>query len=439
MHSIILDASPILTNEPSISTLLAKAEKVYTIPQVISEIRDRNARIRLEATVIPFLTIRSPSLPSIKAVNDFARRTGDLTVLSKADIQILALAYELECELNHGDWRLRRLPGQKELNGPLPIKIAKVASQPGIPDGTNLVSDPATIGVPEHSSEVDAETPTDTFPEEQPVTVAADLLMPRDYLETLDPAMAALTTHTQPSDHSEVVDIHLAADRMIAGAPSDPESDADDSEGWITPANIKKRQAKEHNEAATPIAKPKMMQVATITNDYAMQNVLLQMNLNLLSASMLRVRHLKTYILRCHACFERTKDMTKQFCPRCGKPTLTRVACSTNANGEFKIHLKKNMQWNSRGDRFSIPKPVSGTANGKVGAGKGGGKGGWGQELILAEDQKEYLQALTGQRRGKERDLMDDDYLPGILTGERGRAGGRPKVGAGKNVNSRKR
>jgi RNA-binding protein NOB1 len=59
--------------------------------------------------------------------------------------------------------------------------------------------------------------------------------------------------------------------------------------------------------------------------------------------------------------------------------------------------------------------------------------------LVLAEDQKEYLRAVGAQKREKTRDLMDDDYLPGILTGERGRAGGRAKVGAGKNVNARKR
>lgn len=83
-----------------------------------------------------------------------------------------------------------------------------------------------------------------------------------------------------------------------------------------------------------------------------------------------------------------------------------------------------------------MPKPVHGAANGRV---KGGGKGGWGNELVLAEDQKEYQRAVGGERRRKERGLMDEDYLPGILTGERKGAGGRVKVGAGRNVNSRKR
>jgi RNA-binding protein NOB1 len=44
-------------------------------------------------------------------VVEFARKTGDYEVLSAADLQVLALTYELECELNHGDWRLHREPG----------------------------------------------------------------------------------------------------------------------------------------------------------------------------------------------------------------------------------------------------------------------------------------------------------------------------------------
>ncbi|KAL9123279.1 MAG: hypothetical protein Q9187_000151, partial [Circinaria calcarea] len=232
---------------------------------------------------------------------------------------------------------------------------------------------------------------------------------------------------TKPEPHASTSLSQMTEDTTAT------DSDSSGSEGWITPSNLRKQQARDQNGDVLPGKENKVMQVATITSDFAMQNVLLQMNLNLLSPSMLRVTHLKNYILRCHACFEKTKDMTKQFCPRCGKPTLTRVACSTSANGEFKIHLKKNMQWNTRGDRFSIPKPVPGASNGKVGTGKGGGKGGWGQELILAEDQKEYVQAMQGRNRKKERNLMDEDYLPGILTGERGRAGGRPKIGGGRN------
>lgn len=428
VHSIVLDASPLLINEPSISTLLAKAERIYTVPSVMSEIKDHNARVRLETTVVPFLTIKSPSPASVKVITDFARRTGDLAVLSKPDVQILALAYELECELNHGDWRLRRIPGQKGLNGSPPSKIADASRQSSLPNSNSVemlqTSQPSTQYVlVEALSE-------EKFVEE----------IPKPQLDEVSPVVPL----------SQVANLMLedATRSEISKEKAEPEGPEDtfdleseelDPDGWITPSNIKKQQAKDQSSFAAPKAEAGTIQVATITNDFAIQNVLLQMNLNLLSPSMLRVRQLKSYILRCHACFEKTKDMTKQFCPRCGKPALTRVACSTSANGEFRLHLKKIMQWNTRGDRFSIPKPVSGSSNGKVSTGKGGGKGGWGQGLILAEDQKEYIQAMTNQNRRKERDLMDDDYLPGILTGDRARAGGRPKVGAGRTVNSKKR
>jgi len=118
---------------------------------------------------------------------------------------------------------------------------------------------------------------------------------------------------------------------------------------------------------------------------------------------------------------------------------MTRVSCSTSASGAFRLHLKKNMQWNTRGNRYNIPKPVSGNASGKWKG--GGGQGGWGSDLILAEDQKEYVRAVANEtrRERKERDLMDEDYLPRILTGERTKGRGRIMVGAGRNANSTRR
>ena len=114
--------------------------------------------------------------------------------------------------------------------------------------------------------------------------------------------------------------------------------------------------------------------------------------------------------------------MTKQFCPVCGGPTLQRVSCSTDSKGTFKIYLKRNYQWNNRGNVFSLPKPTHGSANGK----------GDREVLILREDQKEYEREVVRGERRKERDLLDPDYLPGILTGERRDAGGRPRIGYGR-------
>ena len=125
VHSLVLDAGPILKNEPTVSTLLGQAEALYTVPSVIEEIRDAVARLRVETTLLPFLKLRTPRPASIKIISDFARKTGDYEVLSKADMQILALAYELECERNHGDWRLRSVPGQKRVNGAPPASLSE--------------------------------------------------------------------------------------------------------------------------------------------------------------------------------------------------------------------------------------------------------------------------------------------------------------------------
>ena len=224
----------------------------------------------------------------------------------------------------------------------------------------------------------------------------------------------------------------------------DSAADSDSDGDWITPGNLSAHQAKDSGlQPNVRTAQNPQLDVATMTTDFAMQNVLLQLNLQLLSTNMQRIKSVNTKVHRCHACFLITKEMDRQFCPRCGQATLQRVSCSTNAKGEFRIHLAKNYQYNKRGDRYSIPKPIAGTANTKWKEGQGGGKGGWGRDLILAEDQKEFVKAVESDKRSKKKDLMHEDYLPGILTGERaggrGGASGKLKVGAGRNVNAKKR
>lgn len=432
IHSLILDAGPIIKNEPPISTLLGQAETLYTIPAVIDEIRDEVTRARIESTLLPFLKLRSPRPGSIKAITDFARRTGDLEVLSRPDIHLMALAYELECERNHGDWRLRSVPGQKRLNGAPPASLNGEGSHLEEKEGGRVALEkPAPI--PESRGAWGTSIPAPEVTE----SVDTEITKVEEALANTEISLAEeATPENAPETNTLEVQEPTISNETVEEVQAS-ESEGSDDEGWITPSNLKKHQERDANNSAEPQEEVKTMQVATITSDFAMQNVLLRMNLNLLSPSLQRIKQLKTWVLRCHGCFSITKDMSKQFCGRCGKDTLMRTTCSTDKDGNFKVHLKKNMQWNTRGNVYSIPKPVAGTSNGKLVA--GGGKGGWGQGLILAEDQKEYVQAMTGARRRKEKDLMDEDYLPSILSGDRGKGGSRPKVGAGKNVNSKKR
>ncbi|KAI0144730.1 20S-pre-rRNA D-site endonuclease NOB1 [Pestalotiopsis sp. NC0098] len=452
IHSLIIDTGPLIKNDPPISTLLAQAEELYTLPSVIPEIKDEATRIRVQTQLMPFLTLRSPKPESIQFVTGFARRTGDLEVLSKPDLHLIALAYELECERNGGDWRLRKEPSQKRVNGKSPAQIAKdeaeaaekttsnaeetttndVEQEPA-QDGASPEADAANTSAEDVPAEnaVPEEAPSAQQPEQQaeswtevpvktPVVSQEAITHQLDTL-TLEPEKEITPEQPQSDEHEVVED----------------EDDDEDEDGWITPSNLKKHQQKDQQSAPEqPIQR--VLQVALLTSDYAMQNVLLRINLNLVSPSLARITRVKQWVLRCHGCFKITRIMSKQFCPNCGQPTLTRVSCSTDQNGNFQVHLKKNFQWNNRGAVYSVPKPVHGTSNGKY-RGQGGGQNGWGRDLILAEDQKEYTQKTESDRRLRQRDLMDEDYLPGILTGYRSNGPGKARVGAGRNVNSKKR
>jgi RNA-binding protein NOB1 len=46
------------------------------------------------------LEIRTPSEKAMYAVSSFARQTGDFAALSLVDLKVMALSYDLECQMN---------------------------------------------------------------------------------------------------------------------------------------------------------------------------------------------------------------------------------------------------------------------------------------------------------------------------------------------------
>ncbi|RWA03629.1 hypothetical protein EKO27_g11474, partial [Xylaria grammica] len=317
IHALVLDTGPLIKNDPPFSTLRPPAHELYTIPSVISEIRDASTRSRLENTILPFLKLRSPTPASIRFVTDFARRT----------------AYELECEMNGGDWRLRKTPGQKGVNGKSPAQLEKEKA-----GGSNGPEAPEQVLAAEPAKNEEATT------EEAALSEPVEDVEPTAEQETIIQALDSLSL--EPSATPTV-------DFAMGNTATD---DDDDDEGWITPSNLEKHQARDQ------LAQPdqplqRVLKVALLTSDYAMQNVLLRINLNLVSPRLARITRAKTWVLRCHGCFQITRDTSKQFCPRCGQATLTRVSCSTDQAGNFTVHLKKNFQWNNRGNVYSVPKP----------------------------------------------------------------------------------
>ena len=90
----------------------------------------------------------------------------------------------------------------------------------------------------------------------------------------------------------------------------DDPSDEDDGEGeWITPSNVAVHKSKAlqllPEDAASKKGKNReQIGVGCMTADFAMQNVLLQMNLGLIGVEGKKIDRVKTWGLRCHACFK---------------------------------------------------------------------------------------------------------------------------------------
>ncbi|CAK6983963.1 RNA-binding protein NOB1 isoform X1 [Scomber scombrus] len=110
------------------------------------------------------------------------------------------------------------------------------------------------------------------------------------------------------------------------------EDDDDDGGGWITPSNIKQVKMDTADWAA-----PADVRVGCLTTDFAMQ-----IGLHVLSVNGMLIKQARNYILRCHACFKTTSNMTKQFCPHCGNQTLKKIAVTLSEDGSMHMHFSKN-------------------------------------------------------------------------------------------------
>lgn len=409
--TLILDAGPIIAH-----TSLPRAIHYYTTPAVLAELKDENARSRLQT--LYSLQTRVPRKESLDFVRQFARKTGDAEVLSATDLGLIALTYEVECELNGGDWRLRSSPGQARINGAPPVREPEMASE----QHSSPILDETEEGVVNlrlsDEAGFDAPAPNEGTRKEVEETLSVkDTETPENKARLEEAPLSAATTTDTPELTAESDEV------------SKTDESSDDDAGWITPSNIKDHQAKESNLDNSTQQETKMMKVACATHDFALQNVLLQIGLNLISGDGKRISSVKTWIMRCHACFKTSRKMDSKFCPSCGGATLLRTSISTDSKGRTAVHLKRNMQWNNRGTIYSIPKQRAGTANMK-------GR----DNLILRADQREVEKLEKRDKYKKEVDLLDPDYIPSIVSGRRDDNGGRLKIGHGKrNPNSNRK
>jgi RNA-binding protein NOB1 len=124
--------------------------------------------------------------------------------------------------------------------------------------------------------------------------------------------------------------------------------------------------------------------IAVVTADYAMQNVLLQMGLRLVTRDGRVIRKLSRWALRCGACFAVTREPGRIFCPKCGNMPLDKVEVVVGADGTEVIGARKRHVL--RGTRYSLPKP------------RGGRAGAAGNPILREDVFLQKVKALGGAR-----------------------------------------
>ena len=97
---LILDASAFFIAFPV-------TEKIMTVPGVVSELKDIKGKARFEVLTSMGLVVSEPTSQSLKKVKEASIRSGDGSVLSQTDIEVIALALDVHGTICSDDFALQ--------------------------------------------------------------------------------------------------------------------------------------------------------------------------------------------------------------------------------------------------------------------------------------------------------------------------------------------
>uniref|UniRef100_A0A1X7TKB4 RNA-binding protein NOB1 n=1 Tax=Amphimedon queenslandica TaxID=400682 RepID=A0A1X7TKB4_AMPQE len=293
---LVVDSGPFIKG----AALQDWSQTVYTIRDVISEIKDSETRQRLQ--VLPYeLILKEPSQEYIKHVTDFSKKTGDYQSLSAVDLRLIALTYQLEKE--RGPQRgtnLRTDPIQtnKEQQR-IPYSTA------GFYTGKKPQKNEATLS--DSLNDVDINKECDDTSTEQSISSKEDREKEREQDGDKDTALT-----------NDILEEQLEEEEEEERGEEDGEGE-DDDDSWITPDNYQSVCDSIGGLMEETIDE---ISVGCMTTDYAMQNVLLQIGLNVVSIDGMLIKRIRTYAQQCKACFKVYFKSGLLFCPYCGNKSM---------------------------------------------------------------------------------------------------------------------
>ncbi|XP_017012984.2 RNA-binding protein NOB1 [Drosophila takahashii] len=390
------------------------AEQVLTVPDVVAEVRNKRQIRRL--CVLPFdLQVREPRPESIKHCVEFAKRTGDYASLSGIDLKVISLTYELEAD-TVGTAHLRTEPvmAQTIASKEKPEEMQDASNKRLVgwymPEGEEEEDDSEEEEDSQGEEEQEQEESQDSPPVDNiKAAIEAQLAgkepLPTEDLseepsqEELDKLFEQLQCAPSAEEEQELAELLISQPAEVESEESEPvqsqnQEDEVGDDGWITHSNIKKAKKALEGKVETDEVPP----VACMTTDYALQNVLKQLNLHLAALNGRIIKQLRTYILRCYACYRTTSIMTKVFCPNCGNKTLKRVAVSLDENGRQVIHINTRRPLTNKYKNQSLPRFTGGKHS---------------RNPILFEDQPMPRQMPSRVAKTKT-NALDQDYMAGF-------------------------
>ena len=243
----------------------------------------------------------------------FAKKTGDYAVLSQTDVSVIALTYQYEV-MENGEENIRTEPGQKTPSQSLPTGIRSTGQSVPKVEGGN-----GKDGESEDEDDSDEEDEEEVGEgDEEDEAQAHEPDQAEVSSQSIDQVLLQSDSTTVDKDHSfspiASSSPNSPPSTQHALPPSQPDTvdEDDESDGgeWITPTNVTSR--RNHDLGLLPSdsaggsgqGEVKHLAAACMTGDFAVQNVLLEMGLGLVGDGGKRISKVKSFVLRCHACFK---------------------------------------------------------------------------------------------------------------------------------------
>ncbi|CAA9987000.1 RNA-binding protein NOB1, putative [Plasmodium knowlesi strain H] len=394
-HKYVLDANSVI----KCKDLLFTNYDCYVTEGVIKEIKDEHSRKRLN-NMMPLLTVAHAEERDVNFVKYFSKLTGDYDSLSEVDIDVIALTYMLH--RMHGDVSKLNASPMETIYKYDQVEFDYVGKgrREGEDGEKGLMGDGAVTGEVA-MGEGDETTASSAQPEKTEAGV--DDLKREDGaaggFDVVDGSDGDADESIQGSNTEEGGSIQESdtdadesikegdgdADESIHGSDADSDGSVDEDDSPTTRGRIRgcemiKEEVVQVTEAADQkeedeeggqwininnydtqnidVNKEEQFtsKVACVTTDYAMQNVMYQMGLNVITMDGFKINSIKLWGHICTSCYTFVKKTSVLFCSKCGNNNLRKVNVVVDNNLKKLVVKIPQFRVNTKNTIYSIPK-----------------------------------------------------------------------------------